>query len=230
MQSYGLCTHVSHPLVLQLLDAFANLEILSRCWSSPFPLRFLFSDSIILQLVASANYKTFMVTKGGAYAETRTKASADITVDMMLDGSWKTAKFKPYNFDALGLVCGVCVVSHVLMQSAMFRANSKAQSFPLCRYLILTQLILLLVCFQLVALGISLIVAQPRSLYSVFSRVEFGNPYDCWTASFPCWCVLKSRPRKIGKAADAPPVDAVVVVSGTGSDSSNYKFSSIQSV
>jgi phenylalanyl-tRNA synthetase alpha chain len=34
--------------------------------------------------------------------QVRTKAAADITMEMMMDGSWKTQKFKPYNFDALG--------------------------------------------------------------------------------------------------------------------------------
>lgn len=56
------------------------------------------------KLVLSANYKTFKVTKGSDFSETRTKAQADITADMMHDGSWKTAKFKPYNFKALGQV------------------------------------------------------------------------------------------------------------------------------
>lgn len=56
------------------------------------------------KLVLSANYKTFKVTKGAEFSETRTKAQADITADMMHDGSWKTAKFKPYNFKALGQV------------------------------------------------------------------------------------------------------------------------------
>uniref|UniRef100_A0A7S0TVX7 phenylalanine--tRNA ligase n=2 Tax=Hemiselmis andersenii TaxID=464988 RepID=A0A7S0TVX7_HEMAN len=54
------------------------------------------------KLVAAANYKTFKVSKGAAFSETRTKACTDITADMMHDGSWKTAKFKPYNFAALG--------------------------------------------------------------------------------------------------------------------------------
>ena len=42
------------------------------------------------------------VSKGAEYAPVRTKAAADITMEMMMDGSWKKQKFKPYNFDALG--------------------------------------------------------------------------------------------------------------------------------
>jgi len=54
------------------------------------------------KLVAPANYKSYKVTKGASYAPTRSKAAADITMEMMMDGSWRTQRFKPYNFDALG--------------------------------------------------------------------------------------------------------------------------------
>jgi hypothetical protein len=74
----------------------ANTEILS----SPVLTRHV----TVAQLVAAANYKTYKVTQGAEYAETRTKAAADITQEMLQDGSWKTAKFKPYNFNALGQV------------------------------------------------------------------------------------------------------------------------------
>ena len=54
------------------------------------------------KMIADAKYKTYKVCKGADYAPVRTKAAADITMEMMMDGSWKTQKFKPYNFDALG--------------------------------------------------------------------------------------------------------------------------------
>ena len=54
------------------------------------------------KMIADAKYKTYKVSKGSDYAPVRTKAAADITMEMMMDGSWKTQKFKPYNFDALG--------------------------------------------------------------------------------------------------------------------------------
>ena len=64
----------------------------------------------MLQLVAAANYKTYKVSQGSDYSETRTKAAADITQEMLQDGSWKTSKFKPYNFNAMGQVCVPVVV------------------------------------------------------------------------------------------------------------------------
>jgi phenylalanyl-tRNA synthetase alpha chain len=54
------------------------------------------------KMISDAKYKTYKVSKGSDYAPVRTKAAADITMEMMMDGSWKTQKFKPYNFDALG--------------------------------------------------------------------------------------------------------------------------------
>ena len=54
------------------------------------------------KMIADAKYKTYKVSKGSDYAPVRTKAAADITMEMMMDGSWKSQKFKPYNFDALG--------------------------------------------------------------------------------------------------------------------------------
>jgi len=54
------------------------------------------------KMIGDAKYKTYKVSKGASFAPVRTKAAADITMEMMMDGSWKTQKFKPYNFDALG--------------------------------------------------------------------------------------------------------------------------------
>lgn len=45
--------------------------------------------------------KTFKLTKGPTYSrERRERAVGDITAKMLQDGSWKTAEFKEYNFDA----------------------------------------------------------------------------------------------------------------------------------
>lgn len=73
------------------------------------------------KLVAAANYKTYAVAKGSEYAPTRAKAATDITMEMMGDGSWKTAKFKPYNFQALGQDCGAGRLHPLLKVRAQFR-------------------------------------------------------------------------------------------------------------
>lgn len=46
--------------------------------------------------------KAFVLTKGPSYNPKRQKAAADLTKDMLQDGSWATATFKKYNFNATG--------------------------------------------------------------------------------------------------------------------------------
>ena len=41
--------------------------------------------------------------KGPKFALELTKQATDLTVDMLLSGSWKNLDFKQYNYDALGL-------------------------------------------------------------------------------------------------------------------------------
>ncbi len=45
----------------------------------------------------------YSVRKGAAFALTLEKLSTDLTAEMIQSGAWKTAKFKNYNFEALGL-------------------------------------------------------------------------------------------------------------------------------
>jgi phenylalanyl-tRNA synthetase alpha chain len=45
---------------------------------------------------------TFRIDKGPKFALEIEKEETDLTFDMLSSGSWKTAKFKPYNFKALG--------------------------------------------------------------------------------------------------------------------------------
>ena len=73
------------------------------------------------KMVAPANYKTYSVEKGSAYAPTRTKGAADITMEMMQDGSWKTANFKPYNFNARGEAPAAGRLHPLLKVRAQFR-------------------------------------------------------------------------------------------------------------
>ncbi|OAA63676.1 phenylalanyl-tRNA synthetase beta chain cytoplasmic [Niveomyces insectorum RCEF 264] len=44
----------------------------------------------------------FRVHKGDKYAREMIKEETDLTADMLATGAWKTATFKPYNFQALG--------------------------------------------------------------------------------------------------------------------------------
>lgn len=55
------------------------------------------------KLAAQETLKVFVLRKGPQFSETlRAKAQADITRQMLLDGSWRTATFKPLNFKADG--------------------------------------------------------------------------------------------------------------------------------
>lgn len=44
----------------------------------------------------------YKVSKGPKYSREIIKEETDLTPEMLKDGSWKTATFKPYNFEALG--------------------------------------------------------------------------------------------------------------------------------
>ncbi|KAL2823661.1 tRNA synthetases class II core domain (F)-domain-containing protein [Aspergillus cavernicola] len=45
---------------------------------------------------------TFKITKGPKYTKEFVKEETDLTTEMLQNGSWKTAHFKPYNFNAKG--------------------------------------------------------------------------------------------------------------------------------
>ncbi|KAF4962098.1 hypothetical protein FSARC_9799 [Fusarium sarcochroum] len=45
---------------------------------------------------------SFKIEKGSKFALEIQKEETDLTADMIMSGSWKTANFKPYNFKALG--------------------------------------------------------------------------------------------------------------------------------
>ncbi|OJD22891.1 phenylalanine-tRNA ligase, alpha subunit [Blastomyces percursus] len=47
---------------------------------------------------------SFRISKGSKYAREFVKEETDLTADMLANGSWKTAKFKPYNFNAKGAI------------------------------------------------------------------------------------------------------------------------------
>ncbi|KAL4910927.1 hypothetical protein BDW74DRAFT_142098 [Aspergillus multicolor] len=54
------------------------------------------------KLISAKKVITFKITKGPKYAKELVKEETDLTAEMIQNGSWKTATFKPYNFKALG--------------------------------------------------------------------------------------------------------------------------------
>ncbi|KAI9037917.1 phenylalanine--tRNA ligase subunit alpha [Aspergillus affinis] len=60
------------------------------------------SDLKRRKLVSFQKVITFKITKGAKYALEFVKEETDLTVEMLTNGSWKTAKLKPYNFKAKG--------------------------------------------------------------------------------------------------------------------------------
>lgn len=62
------------------------------------------------KLISSTVTKYYSVAKGADFKTTIDKPEADLTSDMISDGSWKSKNFKPYNFEAKGsLVVGGCL-------------------------------------------------------------------------------------------------------------------------
>lgn len=54
------------------------------------------------KLITVAKSFSYTVRKGPKYAKEIPVEVTDLTADMLADGSWETANFKPYNFNALG--------------------------------------------------------------------------------------------------------------------------------
>lgn len=54
------------------------------------------------KLVKIEKAQAYDVKKGPKWAKEMPVEHTDLTADMLLDGSWNTANFKPYNFNALG--------------------------------------------------------------------------------------------------------------------------------
>lgn len=54
------------------------------------------------KLVITSKILTYTVRKGVKWAKEIPVEVTDLTVDMLQDGSWQAANFKPYNFKALG--------------------------------------------------------------------------------------------------------------------------------
>ncbi|XP_065184182.1 phenylalanine--tRNA ligase alpha subunit-like [Sycon ciliatum] len=60
------------------------------------------------KLVQFVIVKTYNITKGPCFTKSLVKLETELLPEMIASGSWKTASFKPYNFDAMGssLDCG----------------------------------------------------------------------------------------------------------------------------
>ncbi|KAL4657968.1 phenylalanine-tRNA ligase alpha subunit [Arapaima gigas] len=60
------------------------------------------------KLLTEVTVKSYWITKGSSFSTTITKQETELTADMISSGSWQDKKFKPYNFDALGMAleCG----------------------------------------------------------------------------------------------------------------------------
>ncbi|XP_078285637.1 phenylalanine--tRNA ligase alpha subunit isoform X1 [Rhinoraja longicauda] len=60
------------------------------------------------KLLSEVTLKTYWITKGSSFSTTVIKQDTDLTPEMIANGSWRERKFKPYNFDALGIIpeCG----------------------------------------------------------------------------------------------------------------------------
>ncbi|KAL2363684.1 hypothetical protein RJZ56_003391 [Blastomyces dermatitidis] len=56
------------------------------------------------KLLTMQKVLSFTISKGPKYARELVKEETDLTADMLANGSWKTAKFKPYNFHAKGAI------------------------------------------------------------------------------------------------------------------------------
>ena len=54
------------------------------------------------KLIKMHKIVSFKISKGPEFALEIQKEETDLTADMLSSGNWKTAKFKPYNFKALG--------------------------------------------------------------------------------------------------------------------------------
>lgn len=55
------------------------------------------------QLVTVSTFTTYAVSKGPKFALQRRKAATDLTHEMLQEGTWRDAEFKPYNLHTLGV-------------------------------------------------------------------------------------------------------------------------------
>uniref|UniRef100_A0A8C4HA58 Phenylalanine--tRNA ligase alpha subunit n=1 Tax=Dicentrarchus labrax TaxID=13489 RepID=A0A8C4HA58_DICLA len=67
------------------------------------------------KLLSEVTVKSYWISKGISFSTTITKQETELTPEMVANGSWKEKKFKPYNFEAMG-VAPDCGHLHPLMK------------------------------------------------------------------------------------------------------------------
>ncbi|XP_036407968.1 phenylalanine--tRNA ligase alpha subunit [Megalops cyprinoides] len=67
------------------------------------------------KLLTEVTMKSYWITKADAFSTTIVKQETELTPEMIATGSWRGKKFKPYNFDAMG-VAPDCGHLHPLMK------------------------------------------------------------------------------------------------------------------
>uniref|UniRef100_A0A1A8R5F9 Phenylalanine--tRNA ligase alpha subunit n=2 Tax=Nothobranchius pienaari TaxID=704102 RepID=A0A1A8R5F9_9TELE len=67
------------------------------------------------KLLSEVTVKSYWITKDRAFSTTVSKQETELTPEMIASGSWKEKKFKPYNFEAMG-VAPDCGHLHPLMK------------------------------------------------------------------------------------------------------------------
>uniref|UniRef100_A0AAQ6IMX2 phenylalanine--tRNA ligase n=1 Tax=Anabas testudineus TaxID=64144 RepID=A0AAQ6IMX2_ANATE len=67
------------------------------------------------KLLSEVTIKSYWITRGSSFSTTLTKQETELTPEMIATGSWKEKKFKPYNFEAMG-VAPDCGHLHPLMK------------------------------------------------------------------------------------------------------------------
>jgi phenylalanyl-tRNA synthetase alpha chain len=55
------------------------------------------------KLLQETIIKSYLLSKGSEFSLSIEKAETELTPEMIASGAWKTANFKPYNFDAMGI-------------------------------------------------------------------------------------------------------------------------------
>jgi len=73
------------------------------------------------KLINLVTRKSYAVSKGESYSRQRVKRAADLTKEMLDSQAWKTAHFRPYNFQTLGEKVGGGYLHPLLKVRAEFR-------------------------------------------------------------------------------------------------------------
>eukprot|EP01057_Protomagalhaensia_wolfi_P003750 Protomagalhaensia_wolfi_Nauph_80__3749@NODE_378_length_2645_cov_22_414428_g284_i0_p1_GENE_NODE_378_length_2645_cov_22_414428_g284_i0NODE_378_length_2645_cov_22_414428_g284_i0_p1_ORF_typecomplete_len492_score116_42tRNAsynt_2d/PF01409_20/4e68PheRS_DBD1/PF18552_1/1_1e10tRNA_synthFbeta/PF17759_1/7_7e02tRNA_synthFbeta/PF17759_1/5_8e06tRNAsynt_2/PF00152_20/0_00085MarR/PF01047_22/0_014MarR/PF01047_22/1_4e02PheRS_DBD3/PF18553_1/0_11PheRS_DBD3/PF18553_1/77tRNAsynt_His/PF13393_6/2_8e03tRNAsynt_His/PF13393 len=73
------------------------------------------------RLIVKVTQTIFEINKTDKFSTEIERLGTDLTKDMLLSGSWKDTKFKPYNFNAAGIIPRSGSVHPLMQTRAMFR-------------------------------------------------------------------------------------------------------------